>query len=127
MILKIKFLFTDLIKKLELKDTAPSKFWFMIHNCSPTCNCIKVPDETHAIIEFEGKQCEGNGKSEEESVDVAVYKFLYNHLRVTSIHWKYPWEKNLEFSEPMPDHILKQMKKQIQGKNFIHFLLILNY
>lgn len=93
----------------------------MIHDCSPWCNCIDTPNENKAVIKFDNQFFEGRGRNKDESIEIALYKLFYNHFKLSSIHWSHYWKTNLMFSDPIPDHLLQDMKQRIEGKNLYSF------
>lgn len=102
---------------MDLKSITPYKFWCMIHDCSPSCNCIKIPEENKAVIKLANKSFEGCGSTKEESIEIALYKLFYNHFKITSSNWNHYRETNLKFGDPMPDHLVEITKRRIEGMN----------
>ncbi|XP_063709091.1 uncharacterized protein LOC134837638 [Culicoides brevitarsis] len=96
------------------KHMTPSKFWSMIHFCSSLCNCITFPSGDKAVITFDGVTFEGNGRTRDESKEIALYKMFYNYFHITLTLWDRYWVTNLEFCDPVDN--FDEVQRQIQEK-----------
>lgn len=85
----------------------------MVHDCDENCKCIVSSGENRAEVLFDHKKFIGFGKNKEESTDIALYKMFYNYFKVTLAHWRVFWDKNLEYSLPLPDHVILRMRQEI--------------